>query len=638
MDPDRLIDGLDAAQRAAVTTPSPLLAVIAGAGSGKTSVLTRRVAHRIATGRADTQHTMVLTFTRQAASELRRRLHALGLRERIAAGTFHAMALGMLRQHWADRGRPTPAIVGDRARLVAEVLGRRAAGRAGELVGEIDWARARLVDPGRYPTAARAARRRTSLAPDVVAQVYADYEQLKRRRGLVDLDDLLSLLLTAAADDPVFRGALAWRVRHLYVDEAQDLNPLQAEVLELWRDGRDDLTLVGDPAQAIYGFNGADPSLLLHVGERFAGIEILRLDTNYRCTPEIVDAARHVLSRVAEPPPVRSARPEGASVSVLRYADEAAEAVGIAALVGTLRPPGGRWSSIAVLARTNAQLPPVLTELERRGIPARLGSRRLPPGLADAVAEAVSRSSAQALAAWAHDVLDTPADAHDDAVDRRRVAHAVLEFLDSVGGDGRAFAAWVRTATPFTDEHDDAVELCTFHSAKGREWARVVVCGLDDGLVPHGSAISAEQRAEEARLAYVALTRAADQLVITGADLRNGRPTRPSPYLDGLPEPAPVASPPRSNGRASSPAPIDPVLHALRTWRASAARAGGIAPHLVLDDSTLTAIATRRPTTVDELAKVPGVGPMMANRIGARVLEVVRDAQSEVAASGSAAG
>jgi DNA helicase-2/ATP-dependent DNA helicase PcrA len=637
VDPDRLIEGLDPAQRTAVTTPSPLLAVIASAGSGKTSVLTRRVAYRIATGRADPQHSMVLTFTRQAASELRRRLRGLGLRDQIAAGTFHAMALGMLRQHWADRGRPTPGIVSDRARFVAEALGRRSPGRASEVASEIDWARARLVTPERYAAAARAARRRTSLAPGDVAQVYADYERLKRRRGVVDLDDLLSLVLAAADDDPGFRAAMAWKVRHLYVDEAQDLNPLQAQVLELWRAERDDLTLVGDPAQAIYSFNGADPGLLLDVGDRFAGIEILRLDTNYRCTPEVVAAGRHVLSCIAEPPPVRSARPEGAPVTVLRFPDETAEAAGIAALVRTLRPPGGQWSSIAVLARTNAQLPPILAELHRRRVPARLGSQRLPPGLADAVAEAAARSSPQALVAWAHDVLHTPLDASDVSDDRRRVALAVVEFADSVGGDGRAFAAWVRAATPFTDDHDDAVELVTFHSAKGREWARVVVCGADEGLVPHGSATSPDQQAEEARLAYVAFTRAADQLVITGADRRGDRDTRPSPYLDGLPTSAPVAPPPGLP--RTPPAPShDPVLDAMHAWRSAAARAAGVAPGLVLPDAVLMAIAAQRPTSIDELADVPGVGRLMANRFGPRLLEVLRAAQSEVASSGSSPG
>ena len=162
MDVDAITRGLDAAQAAAVTTPSPLLAVIAGAGSGKTSVLTRRVAHRVATGLADAQHTMVLTFTRQAAGELRRRLRTLGLRDTVAAGTFHAMALGFLRQHWADSNRPPPTVVNDRARLVAEVLSARTTSRPADVSAEIDWARARLVPADQFVEAAKSARRRCS--------------------------------------------------------------------------------------------------------------------------------------------------------------------------------------------------------------------------------------------------------------------------------------------------------------------------------------------------------------------------------------------------------------------------------------------------------------------------------------------
>lgn len=649
MDVDAITRGLDAAQAAAVTTPSPLLAVIAGAGSGKTSVLTRRVAHRVATGLADAQHTMVLTFTRQAAGELRRRLRTLGLRDTVAAGTFHAMALGFLRQHWADSNRPPPTVVNDRARLVAEVLSARTTSRPADVSAEIDWARARLVPADQFVEAAKSARRRCSAPPAVVARAYADYEQLKRRRGIVDLDDLLSLLHEAAAQDREFAEALRWRVRHLYVDEAQDLNPLQARLLELWRAGRDDLTIVGDPAQAIYGFTGSDPTLLVDVGERFPGVEIVRLNTNYRCTPEIVAAGRRVLAHATPPPPLHSSRPEGAAVRVVGLADEREEAASVARLVRDMRRPGGRWSSVAVLARTNAQLPPILDELARRAIPARLGSRRLTPGVADAVADAAAQPSAHRLSAWAHDVLHTPLDAtspgpgadhrhktagEDSAsADRRRVAAAVIEFLEEGGGDGRGFAGWVRTTSPFTDVEGDAVELCTFHAAKGREWASVVVCGAEAGLLPHGSATTNVQRAEEARLAYVAITRAADQAVITWAASRDGHPREPSPYLHGLTthdEANAITAPPPSL-RAERKAP-DPRLAALAKWRQSAARVAGIDPVLVLPDAVLAAVATRRPTNVDELAAVSGVGQMMANRFGPRMLEVLAAAAAQTAA------
>jgi DNA helicase-2/ATP-dependent DNA helicase PcrA len=273
-----LVDDLDERQRHAVTTPSRLVAVVAGAGAGKTRVLTRRVAHRIATGTADARHTLVLTFTREAAGELRRRLPALGIGEPVEAGTFHAVLLGVLRQRWRDLGRPAPTVVSDRRRLVAAT----GTGRVDEVVPEIDWAAARGIEPHAYGDAARRAGRRPSIGLVAVGAAYEAYVAEKRRRGVIDLDDVLSFAVRDLERDPGFADALRWRYRHLLVDEAQDLNPLQHRVVDLLRRGNDDVFLVGDPAQAVYGFNGADPSLLIDVADRFPGIEIVRLPVNHR--------------------------------------------------------------------------------------------------------------------------------------------------------------------------------------------------------------------------------------------------------------------------------------------------------------------------------------------------------------------
>src|SRR5919106_560980 len=135
-----LLADLDPDQAAAVSTPSTLVAVIAGAGSGKTRVLTRRIAYRVTTRTADARHTLALTFTREAAGELRRRLRRAGLREHVEAGTFHAVALGLLRQRWLELDQRAPTVVGDRDRLLAEV----AAGvPIATLVAEAQWSGAR---------------------------------------------------------------------------------------------------------------------------------------------------------------------------------------------------------------------------------------------------------------------------------------------------------------------------------------------------------------------------------------------------------------------------------------------------------------------------------------------------------------
>jgi ATP-dependent DNA helicase UvrD/PcrA len=166
-----LLGDLDAEQRAAVTTPSALVAVIAAAGSGKTRVLARRIAYRVTTGSADARHTLALTFTRQAAGELRRRLRASGLRESTHAGTFHSVALGVLRQRWSDQGRLAPNVTNERHRLIASIAGRWP---VDALVAERSWSAARGIDAAGYVAAARAANRRCAIPPANVSEVLAD--------------------------------------------------------------------------------------------------------------------------------------------------------------------------------------------------------------------------------------------------------------------------------------------------------------------------------------------------------------------------------------------------------------------------------------------------------------------------------
>lgn len=638
MDAERLLEGLDGDQRLAVASPSLLLAVIAGAGSGKTSVLTRRIAYRIANDTADARHVAAVTFTRQAAGELRRRLVRLGVRDQVIAGTFHATALTMLRQHWDDTGRPAPSIAADRRRILATALGADArSDRVRETAMEIDWARARAVSPASYADLASSYGRRPSLGTSAVADAMERYEAEKRRRGVIDLDDLLSMALELMRTNAAFAAAVRWRMRHVFVDEAQDLNPLQAQLLDEWRRGRDDVTLVGDPQQSIYGFNGADPSLLVSPELRFPGIEVVQLATNYRCTPEIVSAGVRILGENGVDVTLRSARDDGRPVEVMAFADEGAEGLGIARIVRERRVPGGSWRAIAVLARTNAQLVTLADSLRQAGIPCRLSTQaRATTPVERALREASESSSAHRLATWAIDATQASVDgsnelAENDVSALHRVAAAVDEFLSFGGGDGAAFLSWVRTTDPLrdADESADGVELLTFHAAKGREWSHVVVAGCCAGLVPHGSATADHELAEEWRLLYVALTRASDSVTITYPERRGGRATAAAPVVASL---ASVETPPAPPPSRSRPAPAterDLLLSALIAWRTRAARAADLdLTHLVTDDM-LGAVADAPPHTLDDLAAMPGFGPMMARQFGARILAVVESSQSD---------
>ncbi|MGB0113448.1 MAG: ATP-dependent DNA helicase UvrD2 [Ilumatobacteraceae bacterium] len=639
MDVDALVADLDADQRAAVTSESQLVAVIAGAGSGKTRVLTRRIAYRVVTGSADARHTLALTFTREAAGEMRKRLLRLGMRERVEAGTFHSVMLAVLKQRWNDTDRRPLTVVSDRRRLVGDSIDASDRRSLGAFVAEIDWASARGIDANTYGSAARRAQRHPGPGIDRCAAAYQAFQTLKRRRGVIDFDDVLAHTIRDLRRDDDFADSVRWRFRHVLVDEAQDLNPLQHALVDLLRQGRDDLFIVGDPAQAVYGFNGADPTLLVDVETRFPGVEIVRLPVNHRSTPQIVAAGVHVLDVSDQPAALVSDRGDGPTVEQFVAEDEADEARLAMQFIRRCDPNLVRTGEIAILARTNAQLTSFADTLDRAGIAVRRSATASGSPLQTIIRQATALGSASRLRGWAHDVLDEPpppaslraldrgaATRDDQPEPERRVATAALEFLrEQPLGDGATFRAWIATTNPFDDASTDGVDLLTFHAAKGREWHTVVVSGVESSLVPHKSASTAAGKAEEARLLYVAFTRATDRLVVSRANRRGGYARTPSPFIVDLdltePPPAP---PPQRRVRAR----VDPVLAALRTWRDESARRADVLPTQLCSDRDLAAIARDQPLTPEALAEATSFGAMTAERLAPQIVDVIQSATS----------
>jgi DNA helicase-2/ATP-dependent DNA helicase PcrA len=488
-------------QREAIEAEEPLLCVLAGAGAGKTRVLTLRVARRVRDGSIQADRVLVTTFSRKAAEELRTRLWSLGV-SGVKAGTFHRTALSLLREHRALRGRPEPQLLTDRRRLLAEV----ATGdprRVRALDGEIGWAKARLVAPDRYEAEARRARRRSGINSEQVAQVYARYEAERSTRRLLDFDDLIVSCADALAGDATFADAIRWRTRHLFVDEMQDVNPAQFRLLSALLSDEPDLFVVGDPNQSVYGFNGADPSLLHKLPDVLRGTRVIRLDENHRCTPQVVAVAAAVLrdgeeergdgaagADVADP---RSSRVDGPVPRVIAHGSDLDEAAWVATRAAQSRGPGRRWSSIAVLTRTNAQLAVVQAAMESAGVPCQVAGADLGPA-SDLRGSRPSRHRAE-----------TDEDLGQEEVDR------------------------------------DAVVLTTVHRAKGLQWHTVMVIGLNEGLMPIASARTADAVAEERRLFYVALTRSEEELWCSwsageGSVTASGAPRSrgPSPWLKAV--------------------------------------------------------------------------------------------------------
>jgi DNA helicase-2/ATP-dependent DNA helicase PcrA len=666
-DPDDLLEGLNPEQRAAVVSDAEPLRILAGAGSGKTRVLTRRIAHRAATGAVDPRHVLALTFTRKAAGELNARLRKLGLRDAVAAGTFHAIALAQLRTRWADRGISAPTLLERKVSFVARLLPRRAESIAPiDVVTEIEWAKARDLSPDRYVAGAAAAGRRSSVAPATVAELYERYEREKHNRRVVDFDDLLSLTRRALTTDAEFAAAQRWRFRHVFVDEFQDVNPLQFALLRAWLGDRRDLCVVGDPNQAIYAWNGADADYLVRFDHHFPGGDTVELRRNYRSSPQILAAATAVLSggRLGGGA-LEAQRGDGPRPRVRSYASDVTEAAGVARAVRDARRPGAPWSAQAVLVRTNAQIPLLEDALRRAGIPHRTrgGGLLARPEIKTAIRQ-LQRSRdplATALADLELDNDEHALDVTDEPDDRHaNIAELVRLGLDHLAVDPEATpTSFVQalTATIGADQlggGGDAVELATFHAAKGLEWPVVHLAGIEHGLVPIGHAKTPDDLAEEQRLLYVAITRAEDVLSCSWAEQRTfGTRTvnrTPSPWLERIETPsgsnhlargaaASRAASARTRVRSSrgtqagtlrSPplvAPDDPLLVALKSWRTSTARAANVPAYVVFADATLEAVAHRRPTTRQALLALPGLGPVKAERYGERLLQIVREHQ-----------
>jgi len=533
-----LLEALSADQVTAVTATDGPLAVIAGPGAGKTRVLTRRIAWRCREGHASADHTLVLTFSRRAAGELLTRLAGLGLPvggrsgPGVTAGTFHAVALAELRRHRADRGRPPPVLL----RRSTSLLGPALAAAAGfdpvpsEVRAVEDELRAARL-AGRTPATYVPTGRWIPAPPEAVAAAWSAYVVAKRRGGVLDLDDLLADAAALLEDDADHRAAARWRHRHVYVDEYQDLNPAHLRLLRAWVGGRPDLCLVGDPDQAVYGFNGACAELFTRVREDWPGVRIVALAEDFRASPEIVAAtealrpgpAAPLSSPVSTPVPSvpssrSSRRPPGAVPRLRGFAGEDAEAAEAAAVAAELlghHGPGRGWSRMAVLARTNARLRVIATALDAAGVPWRLrGERSLAdlPAVRD-VLDAVAAGSPAADLAEAD-----PGDPdRRDGPETRLLASALEEFLAwSPGGTVAGFRAWLDASGP-SGGPDAGVDLATFHRAKGLEWDAVWVVGVEEGTVPIGSATAPATLAEEQRLLYVAMTRAGDELGVSWA-------------------------------------------------------------------------------------------------------------------------
>jgi DNA helicase-2/ATP-dependent DNA helicase PcrA len=667
-DTTTLLDDLDPAQREAVTTTSGPLCILAGAGSGKTRVISRRVAYALATGVVRPRDVLVVTFTDKAAGEMRSRLAALG-HPGVTAATFHAAALRQLRHFWPRiRGVEPPRIVESKAPIIAPL----AAGLPGgyrflavrDLAAEIEWAKARRLIPARYVAEATTQGRDGPLPADLMAGLFRRYQSSLERAGLIDFEDMLAHTIELIESNQDVATEVRDRYRWFSVDEYQDTNPLQAALLDAWLGGRQDLAVVGDEDQTIYSFTGASSAYLTEFETRHPGARTVVLETNYRSTPEVLGLANRILAagRVAsdERLPGMAARPAkrlvanlpgGPAPSIAGFASDEAELEAMIGAIRELTTAGTPLASMAILVRTNAQMPPIERSLGSAGIGfhvrgegffARPEVRR-----AIGVARTLVRAGEDGpLVDRLAEVFEQElgvrrgaAPRGDAAGERHAAVVALLELARNLvgtepsAGPAAFLAELEQRSRAEGGGSATGLELLTYHRAKGLEWDAVFLPALEEGTLPIRQATEPPELAEERRLLYVGVTRARRHLWLswaarrTGATGREGRRSR-SRFLDGL---VPAASTrPRAplgdatpGARAMRPPRVDPadrspLSNALRSWRTARARSDAVAPFIVFHDSVIEAIAERRPRSIAELRRVPGVGPTKLDRYGER--------------------
>jgi len=543
---EEILAALDDEQRAVALATRGPVCVIAGAGTGKTRAITHRIAYASAIGAMDPTKILAITFTARAAGEMRTRLRGLGV-PTVAARTIHAAALKQLLFFWPSVfGGRTPDLLTSKTGFLGEAINRaglqstiniNSRDTLRDIANEIEWAKVSQIGPTDYLTELdnRAAKPRVNA--EQVAQVYSAYESIKRQELAMDFEDVLLLTTAMLEEEREVRERVQDQYRYFTVDEYQDISPLQQRLINAWLGNRQEICVVGDPAQTIYSFAGATSSFLTTFTSRFPDAEVIRLTSGYRSTPEITFAANSLLRSATMGQELNAQNDHGDKPAVLAYNDESSEIAGIVDDMTTLLKSGVPPQEIAVLARTNAQL----NSLERAMNGAKL------PYQVRSTERFFDRPDVKEFLKGVRTASVIPTEGINWLDELRTLAQPFLtgQSIDGIAGllhlareldEDTNFTP--KTLRSYLREVEDRVQqnnpptmpvitLATLHAAKGLEWERVFLMGANVGLLPlesNGFTLDARMIEEERRLFYVGMTRAKRELRISYRG-------KPSPFL-----------------------------------------------------------------------------------------------------------
>ncbi len=620
MDEHAILDGLNPEQRRAAEAVRGPVCILAGAGSGKTTTITRRIAWQVASGAVRSDQILAVTFTDKAAGEMRARLARLGV-DRVEARTFHSAALSQLRRAKGDApGRilSTKALL---LRQIGNTLPPPFRFRpAGDLATEVEWAKNRRLTPESYRD--RLNGHEPPIPEDLMARVFREYERRKQASGLIDFEDVLELAVRMYEEDEWTLAALRERHSAFTVDEYQDVNLLQQSLLELWLGPRDDLCAVGDDYQSIYGFTGASPEWLLGLPSRYPQATVVRLEENYRSTPQVLVLANRLVPKLGgAEKTLRASRAEGPEPELRGFDTPEAEGAFVLERVRALHAEGVPYEEMAVLMRLNARsvdfeelFADAHVPFQGAALLSRDGARQLLKGLRGAgfgsLAQEVRRVARE------QGMVDpVPEKVGERELVRQADLARLCKLAEEFDDGTKTVEQWVEWLRErFDHPAQGGVHLLTLHRAKGLEFDAVFLPRVEEKELPCKPAMRVPaQLAEERRLLYVGITRARKHLALTWA----GTPSRFLLELsvDAL---APIAA-----RKARADEPDSPTYRALKRWRRERSKADEIPAYVVFHNSTLAEIAARQPRTIKELASVPGVGPAKLERYGRDVLDAL---------------
>lgn len=536
---DEILAALDPDQRAVALATRGPVCVIAGAGTGKTRAITHRIAYAAAIGTMDPQKVLALTFTAKAAGEMRARLRSLGVPQ-VAARTIHSAALKQLLYFWPSVfGGRTPDLITTKTGFLTEAINRAGLSESirvtnrelmRDIASEIEWAKVSQVAPSDYIDEISKRMQKPRVLPEQMVQIYTAYETVKKQELAIDFEDVLLLCAAMLEEEREVRERVQDQYRYFTIDEYQDISPVQQRLINAWLGKRNDICVVGDPAQTIYSFAGATPVFLNTFTQRFPDAEVIRLSTGYRSTPEITFAANALLRHGAMGQELVAQNDHGSKPSVIGYSDETAEVSGVLEEITQLLAGGTVPHEVAILARTNSQLKSVERAMMKLNLPYQVRSterffdRR---EVRDFLSEVRKASVIPAEGQGWIDELRTLAQPYltGEAIDGiAALLHLARELDDDDNFTPKTLRGYLREVEDRVQQNNPptmpVVTLATLHAAKGLEWERVFLIGASEGQLPVSDASIDEER----RLFYVGITRAK-------ADLHISYRKSPSPFL-----------------------------------------------------------------------------------------------------------